>query len=70
MRLSEKKKQELYNVIHEQIMQHRLVIANSEDVLGKKNANDIDEMLFRLNQNIWKHVKITLGVANDLSNVM
>jgi len=64
MKISEKKKQELYDVIHEQIMQHRIVIANSEDVLGAKNANDIDAMLFRLNQNIWKHVKQTLKITD------
>ncbi len=64
MRISEKKKQELYDVIHEQIMQHRIVIANSEDALGKKNTNDIDAMLFRLNQNIWKHVKNTLKITD------
>jgi len=64
MKVSEKKKQELYDVIHEQIMQHRIVIANSENVLGAKNVNDIDEMLFRLNQNIWKHVKRTLNITD------
>ena len=64
MKISEKKKTELYGVIHEQIMQHRIVIANSEDALGKKNVNDIDEMLFRLNQNIWKHVKRTLNISD------
>ena len=64
MRISEKKKTELYKVIHEQIMQHRLVIANSEDALGKQNVDDIDGMLFRLNQNIWKHVKRTLDIKD------
>lgn len=62
MRLSEKKKSEPYTAIHEPIMRKRISIQNSRQVLGDKNADDLDSSLFKLNQDIWNEVKKTLSI--------
>ena len=62
MNISEKKKTELYAAIHEPIMQRRITVKQSVDVLGDKNSDLIDTMLYRLNQDIWDEVKNTLNI--------
>lgn len=64
MRISDKKKTALYAAIHEPIMKKRITIAQSDNVLGEKNAKDIDAILYKLNQDIWSQVKITLGISD------
>lgn len=60
MRLSEKKKSALYAAIHEPIMQKRIHISQSSNVLGDKNAKDLDELMFSLNHQIWNQIKTVL----------
>lgn len=64
MKISEKKKTDLYAAIHEPIMNARIATKHSVNVLGEKNADDIDHLLYRLNNEIWKEVIKTLNI-ND-----
>jgi|TARA_R110000850_G_scaffold272165_1_gene407062 hypothetical protein len=61
MIISAKKKTELYGVIHEQVMKRRITVQQSKDMLGERNAENIDVMLHRLNQDIWADVRKTLN---------
>jgi hypothetical protein len=61
MNISEKKKTELYAVIHEQVMKRRVTVLQSKDMLGKRNAENIDVMLHRLNQDIWSELRKALN---------
>ena len=62
MKLSEKKRVALYAAISEPITQKRITVAQSEDVLGSKNAKDLDEMLSRLERQIWREVHAVLNL--------
>ena len=64
MNISEKKKSELYGAVHDPIMDYRITIQQSKDILGDKNSKDIDEALFRLNMKAWKNICTVLGI-ND-----
>jgi hypothetical protein len=61
MRISEKKKTELYAVIHEQVMKRRVTVLQRKDMLGERNAENIDVMLHRLNQDIWSELRKALN---------
>ena len=63
MNLSEKTKQSIYNAISEPIMNKRIAVAQSENVLGSKNAKDINELLCRLEREIWQRVKKSLNIS-------
>ncbi len=65
MRLSEKKRGELYDAIHESIMKKRIAVKHSRSVLGDKNANDIDDLLCRLERDIWVQVRKTLNISGS-----
>ena len=56
MSLSQKRQAELYSAISDPIMDKRIAINNSSDVLGKRNALNLDEMMFRLEKDIWREV--------------
>jgi hypothetical protein len=60
MRMSDPKKAELYNSISEPIMKRRIGIAR----INRKSvgANTVDEMLFALEQEIWRGLKKTLNI--------
>jgi len=60
MRLSESNKTKLYQAISEPMMDMRIAIIQSKNVLGDKNANDLDEMMFKLERNVWSKVKAVL----------
>lgn len=62
--ISGKKKTELYEAISENIFQKRMTIQNSKDVLGADNAENLDLMMFRLNNDIWKSVMKVLGIED------
>ncbi len=62
MNISEKKKSELYAAVHEPIMDYRITIQHSKNILGDKNSKDIDEALFRVNMKAWKNVCSVLGI--------
>jgi len=64
MRISESNRTKLYAAIHEPIMQKRIAVKQSKDVLGLKNADDIDEMLYKLNNDIWNEVKEVLNITD------
>lgn len=64
MRISAANKSKLYQAIKEPIMNNRIAVAHSENELGKKNAKDIDDMLFRLEKIIWLEVTTVLHI-ND-----
>ena len=60
MRMSEQKQSELYEAIHEPIMQLRL------DLASKKQSVDpdyLDARLFKMNQLIWNEVKLALSIT-------
>lgn len=65
MRLSEKKRSALYTAISEPIMNKRIIIKQSENVLGHKNANDIDELLYKLESDIWAEVQKALNISGS-----
>lgn len=65
MNLSEKKRSALYEAISEPIMQKRIAVAQSEAVLGKKNARDIDDLLYKLERDIWAEVRKALNISGS-----
>lgn len=64
MNISEKRKTALYTAIFEPFMGMRVAVRNSFDVLGQKNADDIDEKLFRLQLSVWDDVKKALEIKD------
>ncbi len=63
MKLSQKKTTQLYDAISNPIIDLRITIDQSKNVLNNKNISDIDDKLFRLQRNIWKEIsKIFDGV--------
>lgn len=65
MNISEKKRTELYTAISEPIMRKRIAVAQSEYVLGNKNAKDIDDILYHLERDIWKEVRLALKISGS-----
>ena len=59
MRISEKKKSDLYSAIREPIISLRI----SSKYSGGISEALLDEKLFKLEQQIWKEVKAALGVV-------
>jgi hypothetical protein len=62
MRISQKKQTELYKAISEPIFQARIRVARMGP--GDKKLEQVDEKLFRLEQEIWKEIKTTLGIKD------
>jgi hypothetical protein len=60
MKLSEKKRTELYKAISEPIFQTRIGISRMGP--GDKKLEQVDEKLFKLEQEIWKEVTKALGI--------
>jgi len=58
MRMSEKKRMELYNAISERIMGFRIGIKTNPPT----NDNSLDDRLFRLELDIWKGLKKSLNI--------
>ncbi len=56
MRISEKKRSLLYGAIHRATMNTRCIIANNEDI------REVDDLLFKLNGEIWSKVKNVLNI--------
>jgi len=65
MRMSEQKRSALYAAISEQIMQKRIAVAQSENVLGNKNTKDVDELLYKLERDIWREVRLALNISGS-----
>lgn len=63
MNISEKKSSELYKAISEPIMIKRIAVMKSKNVLGEKNASDIDDLLYSLESNIWVEVCKALNIS-------
>lgn len=63
MKISEQRKAELYSSINMQIMDVRLDIATNANSINMINVEVVDELLFKLNSNIWKEVKKTLNIS-------
>jgi archaellum component FlaC len=57
MRISKKKRQELYKAFSDPIMKVRINIAQT-----KPSLPTVDEKLFRLEQEIWQEIKATLEI--------
>lgn len=64
MKLSSKKKQELYNAIGGQIMDLRVEITMNPNLADE---DKLDERLFKLTSDIWVDVKRALKL-NDVAN--
>lgn len=65
MRISEKSRQAVYRAIHEPIMNKRIAIKQSENVLGAKNAGDIDDILYKLERDIWAEIRKALNISDS-----
>ena len=65
MNISEKNRSKLYEAISEPIMRKRIAIKNSEGVIGLKNAKDIDDLMYRLEREIWVEVRKALNIAGS-----
>ena len=63
MRISEKKGSSIYKAISEPITKKRITVIQSEDVNGKTNAKDVDELLYKLELEIWREVRNVLGIS-------
>ena len=60
MRMRESKRAALYSAISEPIMKRRIGIARlNRDSMG---ANSVDDMLFALEQEIWREITKTLNI--------
>lgn len=64
MKISEARKSAAYEAISEPIMKARITLAQSDNALGKKNAEDIDAMLFRLQNAIWRELCQALNISD------
>jgi hypothetical protein len=60
MKISQKKKTELYKAFSEPIMQVRIQVAQMGP--GDEKLMKIDEKLFKLEQEIWSEITKTLGI--------
>lgn len=58
MRLSEKKKSEVYAAISETIMEQRIELAK----YGSPSSEELDAKLFRMENKIWKQVHKALNI--------
>lgn len=65
MNISEAKRTELYTAISEPIMKKRIAIKQSENVLGVKNAKDIDDIFYHLERDIWAEVRLALNISGS-----
>lgn len=65
MNISEKKKSQLYAAISGPIMNNRISVRQSKNVLGEKNANDIDDLLYKLERDIWVEVRQALNISGS-----
>ena len=63
MHISKKKRDALYKAISDPIMGMRISVKQSENVLGVKNASDIDDLLYRLELSMWEDVKKALDIS-------
>jgi len=63
MNISKKKIDALYKAISDPIMGMRIAVKQSENVLGVKNASDIDDLLYRLELSMWEDVKKALDIS-------
>ena len=57
MRMSEEKQTELYAAIHEPIMKMRI------KYLREFKNNELDDQLFKLNNDIWSEVHLVLNLG-------
>lgn len=60
MKLSDKRKGDLYSAIREPLVDERLFIARS--CLSESNKVQLDRRLFNLEQKIWREVKAALNL--------
>jgi hypothetical protein len=58
MKLSEKKKSELFSAIYDPLLEERIALKKVEDV----NHNYVDDMLFLLPDKIWRRVNEALNL--------
>ena len=65
MRMSEKKRSELYNAVRENIMVLRIEIPNMNMLTDEK----IDDKLRKLEIDIWKDIKKTLNLQDKLLRI-
>jgi len=62
MKISEKKKTELYEAIHQPIMRRRLSVQQIENTIGKDNSLYFDNLMVQLQAVIWTEVKRVLSI--------
>lgn len=64
MKLSKKKNDALWEAINKPIERERFAVRNSINVLGTKNADDMDALLWRLKRKTWAEVKKALEIED------
>jgi hypothetical protein len=62
MRISDKKRTELYKAFSEPITQLRINLSREDVTTGHINGEAADEKLFKLEHEIWKSICKTLGI--------
>jgi hypothetical protein len=62
MRISEKKKTELYKSFSDPIMNLRIKLSSEDVTTGRLNGEAVDEKLFKLENEIWMSICKTLGI--------
>ena len=62
MEMSNKRREALYEAIREPILKQRIAVGNSKNILGKRNADAIETLLLKLNNDIWDEVKQALNI--------
>lgn len=61
MKMSEKRKDDLYSAISEPIMRERIEIQST----GSRSGEDLDFMLFQLELKIWKEVSKAMNITGN-----
>jgi hypothetical protein len=56
MRISEDRKSLLYGAIHDSTMDMRCKVAKDKDI------REVDNMLFKLNEEIWRKISLVLKI--------
>lgn len=63
MDISEPRKAALYKAISDPIMKRRISVAMSQEVLGTDNTEQLDELFYKLEREIWTLVKDALDIS-------
>ena len=65
MRMSEEKRQRVYNAISRPIMDLRIDIARADSAGNPVSPVEVDGSLFALESRVWEQVKTALGLSES-----